>query len=225
MTNEQVLQVIDRRLASKRISAALVERLFSKRDRFSERLYSMSWKLLFTLLDAVLRLAARRRNSQSLKSVPTLERQVYLIDRRVRLGKLSPALLSQLLAMREVLVRRADAEFESQADDSTLTAAQQQVLRKLTGKALISQRETFRVEAQRKAHREALAALAKSPTTPKQVPIAPQPTATNPGMTHEQVREYLEPHTGTAPGVKPDRIRDATLAAIENLFKPEPDFD
>ena len=92
---------------------------------------------------------------------------MYLIDRRVRLGKLSPALLSQLLAMREVLVRRADAEFESQADDSTFTAAQQQVLRKLTGKALISQRETFRVEAQRKAHREALAALAKSPTTPQ----------------------------------------------------------
>jgi hypothetical protein len=160
------------------------------------------------------------------KSAPTLERQIYLIDRRIGLGKLSPALLNQLLDMRAVLVRRMDAEFGPECDDSMFTDEQRRVLGKLTGKALVARRETFRIEAQRKSHREAIAALAKLRATPQQLPAVPvQQAPTNPGMTHAEVHEYLSAHSGTAPAAKPDRIRDATLAAIENLFKPEPDID
>jgi hypothetical protein len=141
------------------------------------------------------------------KPAPTLDRQVYLIDRRIKLGKLSPALLNQLLDMREVLVRRMDAEFGAESDDSAFADEQRRVLSKLTGKALTAQREAFRVEAQRKAHREAIAALAKPPATPKQLPAVPvQQVSTKPGMTHEQVHEYLGAHSGTAPRDEVRRI-------------------
>jgi hypothetical protein len=59
MTNEQVLQVIDRKLASKRLSAALMERLLSKRSQLQRALVQRDEleSIIHVLGDAVLRLA------------------------------------------------------------------------------------------------------------------------------------------------------------------------